>query len=156
MASVLLLLGKFEVLSGRELIEKLIMDPKELEEVMKVLKSRRSGRLVLFVHQKFRINYEAGIEGEVVNLPFGFPTLPAPAEDKTKSTILLDRGFQVDGAAMTVMKQERSMEKVELKQRVKDILNFRLEEELFEKRLSHLAQNLYLKVDPSGRVHYLP
>jgi hypothetical protein len=48
------------------------------------------------------------------------------------------------------------MEKVDLKKRVKEMLEFRLDGELFEKRLAHLAKNLYLKLDPSGRVHYLP
>jgi hypothetical protein len=48
------------------------------------------------------------------------------------------------------------MENVDLRRKIKELITFRLDEEIFEKRLAHLAQVLYLKLDPSGRVHYLP
>jgi hypothetical protein len=153
-AVLLLAFNRSPVMSLAEIAHATGLDPALVEEIAHVLTSKRGGRLLIGLHQKFRVNGDAALQGPVT-VPFAFPTLPK-VEDSGKSTIDTNRGSQIDAAAMLVMKQEKSMEKAELKRRIKEIISFRLDEELFEKRMAHLAQILYLKLDPSGRVHYLP
>jgi hypothetical protein len=141
--------------SAAEIAHKTHLDVSLVEEVMKLLQSKKSRRLVVFMHHKYRINYDVTTMDGVVSIPFSFPTL-LKTDDTAKASLELNRGNQIDAVSMIVMKQQRSMEKVDLKKRVKEMLEFRLDGELFEKRMAHLAKNLYLKLDSSGRVHYLP
>ncbi|KAH0795165.1 Cullin family protein [Histomonas meleagridis] len=128
----------------------------EIDEICKILKSKKGGNLIAYIHQKIQLNINVSPENGFLSLPFAFPNLPHKENDDTKSAIMLNRNYQVDAAVMLVMKRERSMEKSDLKMAVKEILNFRLEDDLYEKRLQSLAKNIYLKLDASGRVHYLP
>ena len=106
-------------------------------------------------HSCYRLNMENTATSELLSLPFTFPSLPK-LEDTSKSAIQQSRAAQVEAAVMLIMKKERSMEKGELKAKVKDLLTFRLEDELYENRLTHLEKISLLKLDPSGHVHYLP
>ena len=137
-------------------LEKRLGLPKDqIEALMKVLKSRQFGKLVTYMHSCYRLNMENTATSELLSLPFTFPSLPK-LEDTSKSAIQQSRAAQVEAAVMLIMKKERSMEKGELKAKVKDLLTFRLEDELYENRLVHLEKISLLKLDPSGHVHYLP
>jgi hypothetical protein len=127
----------------------------EVEAVCSQLLSRRSGPLLAFMRGRYRVNPEAVVPGGVVSVPLAFPGLPAN-DDGRKSAVDSNRERQVEAAIMVVMKRDRSLEKGDLRQRVKELLQFRMDDELFENRLAHLAQHLYLKLDSSGHVHYLP
>jgi hypothetical protein len=154
-AIVLVSFNGTAVQTAADIAHRIKVGVSHVKDVLKLLQSKKSGRLVVGMHSKYRINGDVAAKGGIVSIPFVFPTLPMK-EDTGKMSIEQNRGYQIDAAAMIVMKRERSMEKAELKKQVKEMLEFRLEDELFEKRLAHLAQILYVKLDPSGRVHYLP
>ncbi|OHS95947.1 Cullin family protein [Tritrichomonas foetus] len=157
-ATFLLMFNRFRVLSPDDFKRRAKFTSEQIDEVVNLLKSKRCGNLILMMHKKIRINKDAfgADKNGLLSIPFIFPALPKYDNDKHKSAILSNREQQVDAAVMRVMKNERSMEKSDLKETVKDLLNFRLEDELYEKRLASLSKTLYLKLDPSGRVHYLP
>jgi hypothetical protein len=154
-AVVLLALADAPLMGINEISKATNLESGDVEEVLKLLMSKRAGKLIVFTHRQYRVNVNISTNNEEVSIPLGFPTLPQ-TEACTTSTIENNRGSQVDAAAMMLMKQEKSMEKEELKRRLKEIVPFRLDEELFEKRMARLAQILYLKLDQSGMVHYLP
>ena len=155
-ATLLMMLNNHHVLSPEEL-KKVGFTDELIEESIKMLKCKKCGRLILVMHNKIRINPEAEAHKDgLISIPFIFPGVPKTDNDTQKSAILSNREQQFDAAVMRVMKVQRSMEKNDLKHTVREMLNFRLEDELFEKRLSSLSKSLYLKLDPSGRVHYLP
>jgi hypothetical protein len=154
-AVVLLAFGHATLVSANEITHVTGINTAQVEEVLKLLMSKRNGRILVSLHQRYRLNHDVSAENGCIAIPFQFPTLPK-TEDSTKSTIDNNRGSQVDAAAMLVMKHEKSIEKADLKRRIKELIAFRLDDELFEKRLEHLGQILCLKLDPSGRVHYLP
>lgn len=155
----------------------------QIDNILSVLKSRKCNHFILVMHDKIRINKDQfsldvlqennddndddnaknkfvkclcfDLKSGVLSIPLIFPSFPKSDNDQHRNAIQSNRGMQVDAAVMKIMKQERSMEKIALKNTVKDLLNFRLEDEFFEKRLANLSKTLYLKLDPSGRVHYL-
>jgi hypothetical protein len=130
------------------------VDSTTLESIIAMLRSSRCGKLLTGVHRKYRLSPDISVPGGVLSVPFTFPSLPK-VDEAAKSTVQQSRNSQLESVIMLIMKKEKSMEKQVLRTKVKELLTFRLEEELFETRLSHLAQNLYLKLDPSGRVHFL-
>jgi hypothetical protein len=153
-AVVFLLFNAAPVLSVPEMALHLKVDQATIEAILNFLRSKKGGGVLLGLHDKFRLNYDVSVENGVLMVPFRFPSLPK-ADDTAKLTIQQSRNSQLESVVMRIMKVEKSMEKQSLKVKVKELLTFRLEEELFENRLAHLAQNLYLKLDPSGRVHFL-
>lgn len=147
----------------------------QIETIQKVLKSKKCKRMLLILHNKMRLNSEQFNDDHssttekkpscfdyntgILSLPIVFPSLPASDKNSEKMAALSTdqwRQSQIDAAVMRVMKMHRSMEKNELKDKVKEKLTFRMDDELFEKRLAQLSKLLYLKLDQSGRVHYLP
>lgn len=132
------------------------LSKEEIEESINVFRHKKVGKLVLFSNGKISLNYNVEPKDGIINTSFSFPSLPKKDNnDDQKFFILQNRNHQVDAAVMLILKKERSMEKSDLKLKVKEMLNFRLEDDLYEKRLQSLAKNIYLKLDQSGRVHYL-
>lgn len=174
-ATFLLMFNQNHVLCPEHLKKLSNFSNEQIENIVKVLKSKKCNHFLLVMHNKIRINKDQFASEEpdskddnkyvqcscfdykkgVLSIPFVFPSVPKTDNDKQKSAIQSNRENQINAAVMKVMKQERSMEKSALKNTVKDLLNFRLEDELFDERLAHLSKTLYLKLDPSGRVHYL-
>jgi hypothetical protein len=150
-AVVLLAFNQAPIMTTAEIAAATKLSEADVESIMTTLTNKRSGWLCIFMHGHYRVNPDA--EGSIA-VPVAFPTLPAG--DERKGAVDSNRERQVEGATMVVMKRERSLEKGDLRQRVKDLLQFRLDDELFENRLAHLAQNLYLRLDTSGRVQFLP
>lgn len=155
-AVLLMMFNVSQLISITQIQQFTRLEKDEIEAMIKVLKGKRGGKLVTYMHQKIRINPEVITENGLIQLPFSFPQLSTTEKANTINSIQLNRDSQVDAAVMRIMKKEKSMEKDDLKVEVKEILNFRMEDELFDKRLSLLAQKIYLKIDPSGRIHYLP
>jgi hypothetical protein len=153
-AILLLVFNSAPVLSLDDLAIRTKMDPTVVEAIVGLLRSSKCGKLLSGLHHRYRLCLDVSVPDGVLSVPFRFPSLPK-VDEAAKSTVQQSRNSQLESVIMMIMKKEKSMEKQTLRAKVKDFLTFRLEEELFENRLAHLAQNLYLKLDPSGRVHFL-
>lgn len=154
-AIILLLFNNLDLVDTVDLERRLDLPKEQVDRLLRVLKSKKFGRLLNYMNHWVSLNHANTVTDGVISLPFTFPSLPKH-EDTATSSIQQNRACQVEAAVMLVMKKERSMEKGELKAKVKDLLTFRLEDELYENRLAHLEKITYLKLDPSGHVHYLP
>lgn len=154
-AIILLLFNSLDLVDAVDLETRLDLPKEQVAKLLHILESKKFGHLINYMNNWVSINRQNTVTDGVISLPFPFPTLPK-YEDSAQSSIQQNRACQVDAAVMLVMKKERSMEKGDLKSKVKELLTFRLEDELYESRLAHLEKIMYLKLDPSGHVHYLP
>jgi hypothetical protein len=103
-AIVLLTFNVALMQTAAEIAHRKHLDISLVEEVMKLLQSKKSGRLVVFMHHKYRVNYDVTASDGVVSIPFSFPTLPK-TDDTAKASLELNRGNQIDAVSMIVMKQ---------------------------------------------------
>ena len=64
----------------------------------------------------------------------------------------------IEAACLRVLKKNTSMDKDDLFKSIIDIIprQFKVSRSEFESRLTQLEKRVFLKIDPSGRVHYLP
>ena len=83
-------------------------------------------------------------------------SVPHADSEKAISQIEISRSQQLDAAIMLLLKKQKTVEKIDLKNDIRDLIHFRLDDEFFEKELENLSKKLFLKLDPTGRVHYLP
>jgi hypothetical protein len=143
-------------LTAEEIASRTGLTPGQVAALAKPLLSRGCGRVLFLMRGKYAINVDAVVPDGILNIPVAFPVVPAAEDERRKSAIDSNREWQIAAAIMVVMKRERSLEKGNLRQTVRSLLQFRMEDALFENRLAHLAQNLYVKLDTTGRVHYLP
>jgi hypothetical protein len=156
MAAVLLQFNRSRWATLETLVNGTKLEGPQVESLLALLESKKAGKLLVREVNRYFVNPEFCNNPTPIWVQFDFPLSVPVAEDSARPTLLQGRDHQVDCAAMQVMKGERSMAKSDLKARVRDILQFRLEEDLFEARLAHLAHNLYVRLDPAGVVHYLP
>jgi hypothetical protein len=89
-------------MTGGEIAHATNIELPQVEEAMKLLTGKRTGRLLVRVRHKYRVNCDAITDGTIA-LPFSFPT-PPKTNDTAKSAVDSNRGSQIDAAAMVVMK----------------------------------------------------
>ena len=154
-AIYLLAFNEFPALTQLQLSKYIKLDIKQIEEITETLKRKKSGNLILLVHQLLRVNPEAEVQNGELNIAFSFPPISHQDDDKTKNAIMQDRDTQVDALVVRLLKQEKSLDRDELKAMLKDNLKFRMDDELFDKRLNSLNKRQFIKLDQSGCVNYL-
>jgi hypothetical protein len=116
-----------------------------VEKMIHFLASPNCGRLLSVYGNKIRLNFEANLPEPFLKTPFTFPEIVISKELKTKNNTAHDRGSQFD-AVMKILKQEKSLTKKHLENAVKDVVTF---------RLPRLEVRGFIKIDPSGHIHYL-
>ena len=131
------------------------LDSADIEEITETLKRKKSGPLVYYAHQIVKINPEASVNNGELNIAFSFPAISHQDDTKTKNAIMQDRDTQVDALVVRLLKQEKSLDREDLKTMLKDNLKFRMDDELFDKRLNSLNKRQFIKLDQSGCVNYL-
>lgn len=160
-ATIISLFNNHEYLTKREIIGLCKGNEKIIEECIKVLKSKKSGKLLVSSKssngKSYRIDLDPATDSSrIIKLPFVKMILPANETDNALMHIGASRAMVVSANIMLLLKRDHSMDKDELKEKVKEMIPFRLDDDLFEKELENLAKKLYLRLDPSGRAHYLP
>jgi len=156
-AVYLLLFNIEKSISLQQIASSIKVDLNEIESITDILQSNKGGNLVMLLHHhKVRINPEANIDGGCLNIPFILPQLSQQDDDKTKNAILQTRDSQIDAAIVLLLKKEKSLEKEDIRMRIKDSLKFIMDDELFENRLHSLHVKTLIKVDASGKVNYIP
>lgn len=131
------------------------IDQKDVEEMTEILKRKRAGNLILLVHQMVRINPEASVESGALNIAFSFPPISQKDDEHTKNAIMQNRDNQIDAMVVRILKFEKSLDREDLKLRLKDALKFRMDDEMYEKRLNSLNKRQFIKLDASGCVNYI-
>lgn len=159
---------------GSLTIEELILLTEGQEEDLSVrisiLKSKKGHKLILKEHikqvsseepskvemiPKYRINPNCEVPDSVLSLPFVLPQLTEAEEKRTKTAIIDNRDSQFDAAIVSILKADRSIDEDALFNKMASKLNFKIAREYFDQRLRILEKKEYLKIDPSGKIHYI-
>ncbi|OHT06022.1 Cullin family protein [Tritrichomonas foetus] len=157
-ATILYLFNVNKKLTLKQICELCKGSENEIDECVKWLKTKKNGKIITFIKNsnEIEINQNPKTDQQIISLPFISTTVPHAESERAKYQIGTFKANQIDAAIMSLLKKEKSMDKYELKTQIKSIITFRLEDELYEKELENLAKKWYLKLDASGRVHYLP
>lgn len=165
-ATILCLFNDHKTLTKKEMIDLCKGSEKIIDECIKVLKSKKTGKILKSLKSPTKSGYTVDLESTfatdaansagIIKLPFIKMILPKSETDNAIMHIESSRAHVIDANIMLFLKREHSIDKQFLKERIKEIIPFRLDDELFETELVNLKKKLYLKMDSSGRVHYLP
>lgn len=165
-ATILCLFNNHENLTKKEIIDLCKGSEKIIDECIKVLKSKKNGKILKALKIPSKSGFVVDLNSTsatdvansagIVKLPFIKMILPKSQTDNAIMHIDSNRAQVIDANVMLLLKRDHSMDKQTLKDGVKELIQFRLDDELFEKELENLSRKLYLRLDPSGRVHYLP
>ena len=135
-----------------DIMNRTLLEEKDIESGLSKLSMKKSGKLVN--KSPPSLNQSASYEGGCVSI---FSFNPAPMESMSTDTpAVYDK--QIDAACMKILKDNQSLDKEDLFNSVVSFLppSFKVTKQLFEESLTKLELRGFIKVDPSGRVHYLP
>lgn len=165
-ATIFCLFNDHKILTKKEIIDLCKGSEKIIDECIKVLKSKKNGKILKSLKAPSKSGYVIDLESElatnaanssgVVKMPFLKMILPRSQTENAIMHLTANRAHSIDANVMLVLKRDHSMDKEQLKETIKEMIQFRLDDDLFETELQNLSQKLYLRLDPSGRVHYLP
>ena len=142
----------------KEIIDLTKANENVVEESIRLLRSKKLAKIIIQNknNKTIKINKNPTNEGPEIVTPFISMSVPHADSEKAISQIEISRSQQLDAAIMLLLKKQKTVEKIDLKNDIRDLIHFRLDDEFFEKELENLSKKLFLKLDPTGRVHYLP
>ena len=85
-----------------------------------------------------------------------FRKLSFADEARVRNTVAQNHDRQLDAAIIHILKPEKAMDRADLMHAVAKHVSFRLDEEMFDARLEKLQTQDYVKIESSGRVHFIP
>ena len=134
-----------------DIINQTLLEEKDVTAALTKFSSKKVGKLIDKINICF--NPEASVEGGVIDV-FSIVTQAEAASSAAPET----HDNQIDAACMKVLKNENSMEKDNLYNEILNIIpkHFKITRTEFENRLPKLENRQFIKIDPSGRVHYKP
>lgn len=164
-ATIFCLFNHSKYLKKSEIIEKLNGDEFIISEYLKIMKSKKTGKLLRQNKSKdlYYLDLESAYALKIMdsNGTLSFPLLKMHApknEVVSTATTIIDQNCsqQIDAAIIRFLKFDHTMEKDVLKEKVRDQINFRLDDEMYEKELRNLSNRFYIRIDQAEKVHYLP
>ncbi|EAX95788.1 Cullin family protein [Trichomonas vaginalis G3] len=140
------------IASGNDSVEKIIentkLTEKDIQNAIAKMSQRKNGKVLL---KPLALNPEASVEGGKLDV---FYYVPATTSSSAKIPVNYDK--QIEAAIMKILKEKQTLEKEELKGEVSKYLPFKFEDKDFDLRIKALDAQAYIKVDPSGKIHYIP
>ena len=154
-ASILMQFNDNSSIECSKLSKLLSVNKDEIEEKLNILTTKKFGKLILIKDNKYIINTNSEVEGGILNFPSNFQ-FTEKEEVKISKTITQNNDYQLDAAIIKIAKSNKSIDKEAMFNSLKDIVNFRLDSDYFQKRLQTLCKKEYIKIELSGKVHYIP
>lgn len=156
-AAILMFFNTHKQGSMKELIKGLHSTQEELETRLALLTSRK-GKKILTVGKNgaYLPNTSATAPDGKLSLPLVFRKLSFADEARVRSAVAQNHDRQLEAAIMHILKPEKHMDRNDLMQAVAKQVSFRLDEEMFNARLEKLQNHDYIKIESSGRVHFVP
>ena len=156
-AAILLHFNSHKQASMKELIKALHSTEDELEPRLTILTSRKGKKLLTCgKNGSYSINPQASSHSGKLALPLVFRKLSFADETRVRNTVAQNHDRQLDAAIIHILKPEKAMDRTDLMHAVAKHVSFRLDEEMFDARLDKLQTQDYVKIESSGRVHFIP
>jgi hypothetical protein len=127
-----------------------------VQEVLNLLCSRKCHRIMGHKEKDYWINKDVESENEKLRLFMPYFQVSVGNESQVKSLLVSPVEKYIDALIMKIMKEEKSLDKEKLRKMARDEGMFEFSDELFAGRLGKLHDQEYVKVEASGRVHYVP
>lgn len=124
------------------------MTDKDVQSAINKMSQRKNGKVII---KPMTLNAEASVDGGSLDV---FYYVPSTSTSSEKTPVNHDK--QIEAAIMKILKEKQILEKEELKAEVLKFVPFPVEDKEFEDRIKGLDSQAYIKVDPSGKIHYLP
>lgn len=154
-ASILMQFNNNSSIEKSKLSKLLSTKEEEIEKKLSPLSTKNFGKFILINDKKYTINTKSTVDGGTLNFPTSFQ-ITETDEIKIAKTISQNNDYQLDAAIIAIAKSNKSIDKEVMFNSLKDIVNFRLDNEYFQKRLQALCKKEYIKLELSGKVHYIP
>ncbi|KAH0791153.1 Cullin family protein [Histomonas meleagridis] len=133
-----------------------VNDENEIEKKLTVMETKKFGKILQSKNGEYSLNLGCNADKAVLNMGLAFHQLSMEDEVKISKVIAQNNDYQLDAAIMLVIKPNKSMDQEALKTNVSEVVNFRLDDDYFQRRLAILNKKEYVKIDPTGKVHYIP
>jgi hypothetical protein len=127
----------------------------DVEATVHALASTKAQKLLLKRGSEVSVNTKAQAPDGVLRLHVIVQGGAATDAEKLKTSIAENQDLQIDAAIVFTLKSEKSMDMTALRDQIKQKFA-NLEDAVFEARLAKLQSKEYIRLEPSGKVHYLP
>lgn len=156
-ASIIMLFNEYSKIGLDAMADMLDIGVEDVEPALKILSGKKGDHLLLYDSDKnaYKINKHHTFDKSRMTLPFIFNQFKLDEEEKSKVTITQNHDQQIDAGIMKIVKAERTIDIDEIFAKLQYEMPF-LEKEGFTRRINVLALKVYVKIEPSGKVYYLP
>jgi hypothetical protein len=127
----------------------------EIDSKVHELMSKRANRILTRRGTDVWVQVEATAPRGKIRIPLVTQGGSVPDDPKPKAAVVSNQDSQIDAAVVLVLKAEKAMDREALREIVRRQL-IGLEDAAFDARLAKLQSQEFIRIEPSGRVHYLP
>jgi cullin-4 len=154
-AAILLALNRKPRVTISQLADAIGSDSDEIEPKLHILLSKKMSKILVRRGSEVWISTNATAPNGKIRIPLFMQISSTSTDSKLKSSGVENQDSQIDAAVMFILKTEKSMDIESLKEMVKQQI-LGLENAVFDARLEKLQLQEFIRLEPSGRVHYLP